>query len=107
MKNNLTTTSPLKAIILFTLPIIFGNLFQILYGMTDAAIVGRTLGPDALAAIGATGSPQWLVLSFSIGICEGLCLVVSQKRLTFALANKEQRLHARQSLGEHIDWAMV
>ncbi len=79
VNNSLTKGSSLKSIILFTLPIILGNLIQIFYGFTDAAIAGHVLGPDALAAVGATGSSQWLVISFSFGICEGLCLMVSQK----------------------------
>lgn len=53
---NLTIGKPLKLIVLFTIPLLIGNLFQQLYSFMDALIVGRTIGKDALAAVGATSS---------------------------------------------------
>ncbi len=53
---NLTIGKPLKLIILFTIPLLIGNLFQQLYSFMDALIVGRTIGKAALAAVGATSS---------------------------------------------------
>ena len=64
MQGTLTKGNPLKKILLFTLPLLLGNLFQQAYNMADAAIVGQTLGPNALGAVGATGSVQFLVLGF-------------------------------------------
>lgn len=53
MVKDLTTGSPAKRIVLFTIPMMLGNLFQQLYNMADTLIVGRTIGVQALAAVGA------------------------------------------------------
>ena len=58
----MTTGNPLKLILFFSLPVLFGNLFQQFYSMVDTIIVGQFLGEDALAAVGATGSIMFLVL---------------------------------------------
>ena len=55
MKKDLTVGSPLKLIIYFTIPLLIGNLFQQLYNTADTMIVGRTIGFNALAAVGVTG----------------------------------------------------
>ena len=54
MAKVLTKGSPAKLIFLFSLPLIAGNLFQQFYSMADTLIVGRTLGVNALAAVGCT-----------------------------------------------------
>lgn len=51
----MTTGSSLKIILLFSIPVLLGNLFQQFYNMVDTIIVGRYLGEDALAAVGSTG----------------------------------------------------
>ena len=56
-----------------------GNIFQQFYSMVDAMIVGRFVGVDALAAVGATGGMSFLVLGFVIGLANGFCVVVSQR----------------------------
>lgn len=78
MTKDMTTGNPTKLILLFSVPIIFGNLFQQFYNMMDAIIVGQCLGEDALAAVGATGSIMFLVLGFSMGIAQGFGVMVSQ-----------------------------
>ena len=69
MTNDMTKGSPLKIFILFSIPLLIGNIFQQLYSMVDTIIVGRFVGVDALAAVGSTGSMFFLVngmiLSFS------------------------------------------
>ena len=50
---NMTQGSEIKHILLFTLPLLAGNLFQQLYNIVDSVIVGRYLGHEALAAVGA------------------------------------------------------
>ena len=60
--NDLTKGSPLKLIFFFTIPLLIGNLFQQLYNVSDTVVVGQTLGVKALAAVGATGSINFLVL---------------------------------------------
>ena len=53
MQNDMTKGSPLRLIVLFTLPVLIGNLFQNFYNMVDSVIVGRFLGVNALAAVGS------------------------------------------------------
>ncbi len=62
MTKDMTSGSPAKLILFFTIPLLIGNLFQQLYNMADTFIVGRTLGVNALAAVGCTGSIVFLLL---------------------------------------------
>ena len=55
MTKDMTTGSPLRIILLFSIPVLLGNLFQQFYNMVDTIIVGRYLGEEALAAVGSTG----------------------------------------------------
>ena len=68
MKKDLTTGSPLKLIIYFTIPLLIGNLFQQLYNTADTMIVGRTIGLNALAAVGVTGALVFFVIGFAQGL---------------------------------------
>ena len=79
MTRNLTTGSPMKLILCFTLPTLFGMLFQQMYNMVDTIIVGKLLGAQALAAVGATGSISFLVIGFCIGVCGGFAIPVAQQ----------------------------
>ena len=74
----MTRGKPLPIILKFTLPLIIGNLFQQLYNMADTIIVGRYVGPDALAAVGATGTIMFLVLGFSQGLTTGFTVLTGQ-----------------------------
>ncbi|WP_034992495.1 MATE family efflux transporter [Liquorilactobacillus vini] len=74
----LTKGSPIKLIILFTLPLVIGNLFQQLYSISDTLIVGQTLGVKALAAVGSTGSIQFLIIGFAQGLTAGLSILTAQ-----------------------------
>lgn len=76
---DMTQGSPMKLILGFTLPMVFGFLFQQFYSMADTLIVGRFLGVNALAAVGSTGSVTFFVLGFCIGICNGFAIPVAQK----------------------------
>ena len=58
---DLTKGSPAKLILMFTVPLLIGNVFQQFYNMVDMIIVGQTLGKNALAAVGATGSLTFLI----------------------------------------------
>lgn len=78
MTKNLTEGKPLKLILGFAVPILFGLLFQQLYNMVDTMIVGKILGPDALAAVGSTGSIMFLIVGFCMGICSGFAIPMSQ-----------------------------
>ena len=61
MTRDLTRGNPAKLILTFTIPLLIGNIFQQLYSMADTIIVGRTIGVNALAAVGATGSLSFLL----------------------------------------------
>lgn len=76
---DLTKGSPIKLILLFTMPLFIGNLFQQLYNFTDVLIVGQTLGVDALAAVGSTGSLNFLIIGFASGLTAGLTIVTAQR----------------------------
>ena len=78
MVKDLTAGNPLKLILFFSLPMVIGNLFQQFYNMADSIVVGQFLGVDALAAVGSTGSINFLVLGFATGTCSGLCIPVAQ-----------------------------
>lgn len=61
MVKDLTTGSPAKLILMFTLPLIVGNVFQQLYLLSDTLIVGRLLGVSALAAVGCSGCLMFFI----------------------------------------------
>ena len=68
MTVDLTKGSPMKQILWFSIPFLIGNLFQQLYNVADMVIVGRTISPEAYAAVGSTGSLVW----FTVGAMQSL-----------------------------------
>ena len=78
MTRDLTEGRPLKLIVSFALPLLFGVLFQQLYSFVDTAIVGRYLGAERLAAVGATGSVNFLVIGLCLGLCSGFSIPIAQ-----------------------------
>ncbi|MDR0989066.1 MAG: oligosaccharide flippase family protein, partial [Prevotellaceae bacterium] len=77
--HEMTQGSPLKHLFGFALPLLLGNLLQQTYSMVDAAIVGRFLGMDALASVGASTSVIFLILGFCNGCCGGFGIPIAQK----------------------------
>lgn len=75
---NMTDGSPMKLILGFLIPMLFGLLFQQLYNMMDTIIVGKYLGVNALAAVGSTGSINFMIVGFCIGVCSGFAIPVAQ-----------------------------
>ena len=75
----MTEGRPFPLILNFTLPLLLGNLLQQTYSLVDAAIVGRFLGIDALASVGASTSVIFLILGFCNGCCGGFGIPVAQK----------------------------
>ena len=71
--------SPARLILQFAIPLLFGSLFQQMYNMVDTIIVGRFLGVDALAAVGATGSLNFMMVGFCVGCCSGFSVPVAQR----------------------------
>ena len=76
---DMTTGSPMKLILSFLIPMLFGLLFQQLYNMVDTIIVGKYLGVNALAAVGSTGSINFMIIGFCVGVCSGFAIPVEQK----------------------------
>ena len=83
MANNttkdMTSGSTMKLILGFAVPLLMGMLFQQVYSLVDTINVGRFLGVSALAAVGATGSINFLIVGFCQGICNGFALPVAQR----------------------------
>ncbi|MBO5364174.1 MAG: MATE family efflux transporter [Clostridia bacterium] len=76
---DMTKGSIWRHIIMFSIPMIIGNVFQQLYNMADTIIVGRTLGMNALAAVGACGSLVFLIIGFASGLTNGFVIMTSQR----------------------------
>ena len=79
LTNDMTVGSPIKHIIKFTIPLLIGNIFQVLYNMVDTIIVGRTISVEALAAVGAAGAITFLIVGFALGFTNGLSIIVAQR----------------------------
>lgn len=79
MVKSMTQGNPAKMIILFAIPLIFGNLFQQIYNMADTFIVGQTIGVNAVAAVGSTGSLIFFIIGFAFGFTSGLAILLSQR----------------------------
>lgn len=79
MGQDMTKGSPLKLILLFTLPVLLGNLFQQFYSMADTLIISQTLGVQSFAAVGSTGSITALIIGLAIGLTAGLSVITSQR----------------------------
>ena len=78
----------MKAIILFSLPLIAGNLFQQLYNLVDTLVVGKFVGANALAAVGSSYMTMTFLTSIIIGLCMGSGVVFSY----FYSAKDEEQL---------------
>lgn len=76
---NMTQGNPLKLLLRFALPLMFGNVFQQLYTVVDTAIVGRGVGMDALAALGGVDWLNWMMLGIAQGFTQGFSVRIAQK----------------------------
>lgn len=77
MVKDMTVGNPTKLILSFSIPLLIGNVFQQFYNMVDTMIVGQFIGVEALAALGATGSLNFLVVGFIIGITSGFAVPIA------------------------------
>ncbi len=75
---SLTEGNPFKLIILFALPIFFGNIFQQLYNIADTAVIGNVLGDVSLAAMGAASPIYGLIIGFAGGVTNGFSIVIAR-----------------------------
>jgi putative MATE family efflux protein len=78
MATTLTTGRPWRVILAFSIPLLLGNVVQQLYQFADAIVVGRHLGVQSLAAVGATGSLLFLLLGFAWGLTSGFAIPIAQ-----------------------------
>ena len=76
---DMTVGSPMKLILGFSVPLLFGFLFQQFYSVVDTVIVGQFLGMNALAGVGATGSINFMIVGFCMGVCSGFAIPVAHK----------------------------
>ncbi|MDE7327251.1 MAG: MATE family efflux transporter [Lachnospiraceae bacterium] len=76
---NMTTGKPAGLIFRFALPLMFGNIFQQLYTLVDTMVVGRALGVDALAAVGAAEWTNWMMLGIIQGVTQGFAIKMAQE----------------------------
>lgn len=77
MTHDLTSGNPLKLILSFTIPLALGALFQQCFSVVDAVIVGKCIGVDALASVGATNSLNFLIIGLVTGSCCGMGIPIS------------------------------
>lgn len=77
-KGSMTEGSPARCMLSFAVPMILGNLFQQLYNMADSIIVGKIVGADALAAVGASTAITMLFVMVAIGTGIGCSVIISQ-----------------------------
>ena len=90
MAKNMTEGRPFQLLLQFALPLLIGNLLQQTYNIIDAAIVGRVIGSDGLAAVGASSSSQFLILGFCTGLCTGFGIPIAN---SFGANKTEQMNH--------------
>lgn len=79
MINDMTKGAPLKLLLLFSVPLLIGNIFQQLYNIADIVIVGRTLGMNALAAVGATSPVFFFLMFVVVGLTNGFAVITGQR----------------------------
>ncbi|MBO7251277.1 MAG: MATE family efflux transporter [Oscillospiraceae bacterium] len=75
---DLTTGKPVKQILLFSIPLVLGSLFQQMYSFVDTIMVGRLISSDALAAVGSVSSLNFLVIGFVGGTCSGFTIPLAK-----------------------------
>lgn len=74
----MTTGSIWKKILFFTVPLLLGNLFQLLYNTVDSVVVGQYVGKEALAAVAASNPLINLIIGFFMGVSVGAGVIVSR-----------------------------
>lgn len=79
MERDMTVGSPARIIFNFTVPVFIGNLFQQFYSMVDTIVVGKFVGTKALAAVGSTGTINFLIIGFLLGMTAGFTVLTSQR----------------------------
>lgn len=76
---NMTVGEPRRLLIRFAVPLLLSNICQSLYAVADSAVVGRFLGVEAFAAVGAAGTVSWMVIDIIIGLTQGFGVLFAQR----------------------------
>jgi len=104
-KNNktlvMTEGNPYRLMLTFALPLMLGNVFQQMYTVVDTMVVGKGLGVDALAAVGASDWLNWMSIGALSGLAQGFSIPMAQE---FGAGNKEQ---LKKSIGNAISLSAV
>ena len=79
MERDMTSGNPGRILLNFTLPVFVGNVFQQFYSMVDTVVVGKFVGTNALAGVGATGTISFLIIGFLMGMSTGFTVLTSQR----------------------------
>ncbi len=98
---SMTEGRPVKLIALFAFPLMLGNIFQQLYTVVDTMVVGRILGVNALAALGASDWLNWMILGIVSGFAQGFSIKIAQE---FGAQNMEK---LRRAFASSIELAAV
>lgn len=98
---SMTEGKPVKLIALFAFPLMLGNIFQQLYTVVDTMVVGRILGVQALAALGASDWLNWMILGIVSGFAQGFSIKIAQE---FGAGNWEK---LRRAFAVSIELAVV
>ncbi|MDR1532264.1 MAG: MATE family efflux transporter [Clostridiales bacterium] len=77
--NDMTTGKPLGILTRFAVPLMLGNTLQFFYTIADSAVVGRLIGVEAFAAVGAAGLYYWLGVSVVLGLTQGFGVLFAQR----------------------------
>ena len=83
---NMTEGNPVQLILIFAVPMLIGNVFQQLYNLVDSVIVGKFVGAEALASIGATNAVTFMFFALCNGIASGGGIITAQQ---FGAGNKD------------------
>ena len=78
MISDMTKGNPLKLILSFSVPMLIGNIFQQVYNFVDAAIVGKFVGAESLAAVGSTGTIVGVIICLMMGLTSGAGIIIAQ-----------------------------
>ena len=98
---NMTEGKPMKLLVSFALPLMFGNIFQQLYTVVDTAIVGRGVGMDALAALGTVDWLNWMFLGIAQGFTQGFSVRMSQKY------GEGDKNGLKRVIGQSVKWSVL
>ncbi|MBQ2667414.1 MAG: MATE family efflux transporter, partial [Clostridia bacterium] len=78
MVKDMTKGSPVRLLLTFAIPMLLGSVFQQLYSVVDAMVLGRGVGVEALAAAGASGSVHFFIFGFITGLTHGYSILIAQ-----------------------------